>query len=371
MRLINIDKAQTGMRVAQPVFSGQGNILVQKGAILTQHYITQLIWWGITSLYVFDETAPEVEVYDVIRSETRLQAVCTVKKIMTLVSLESFSDQEIMAVIGRIFDQILHSEEVMVNLIDLRTKQDYHFDHSVGVCVLSLLTGVIFKFGEELLRRLGEAAILHDLGKVFVPGDILEKPGALTPNELVEIRRHTWFGFWALDHVSSLGVEPAKVALTHHERFDGTGYPLGLKGGDIPLFARIVALADVFDALITDRVYRKRYIPYEAVEILTAETGTHFDPEISRAFLLNIAPYPVGSHVFLNTGERGVVTRVYCGNGIRPEVTVVKNAEGYFLKNPYKIDLRFVPTVFIISVIQEDSRNPSDCDLSVEGITAV
>lgn len=243
----------------------------------------------------------------------------------------------------------------MVNLSDIRTRPDYHFGHAVGVCVLSLLTGVILRYGRERLKRLGEAAILHDLGKVFVPTEILEKTGTLVPEEMVQIRRHTWWGFHTLYQCTTLGMDPVQVALTHHERYDGRGYPLGLTGKEIPEFARIVALADTFDALVTDRVYRKHYLLCEAVKILTAETGTHFDPEIAQAFLCNIAPYSVGTCVSLNTGELGIVTKVLRGWGTRPVVIVIRDAEGCSVK-PYKIDLRFEPSIFIVSIAQDSAR---------------
>ncbi|NPV29608.1 MAG: HD-GYP domain-containing protein [Firmicutes bacterium] len=356
LHLVAIEKVQPGMRVAQPVFDSNGNLLIQQGVALTERYITRLAWRGITSLYVYNEGISNLnlKVDDVIRVETRLRAIRTVKKLMSQVSVgECFSDQEVKEIIENIVDEILHHEDVVVNLSDIRAKQDYHFGHSVGVCVLSLLAGVILGFDRERLKRLGEAAILHDLGKVFVPSEILEKPGPLSSAEMAEVRRHTWLGFRALYQCSTLGPDPAQVALTHHERYDGKGYPLGLAGDEIPEFARIVALADVFDALVTDRVYRRHYLPYEAVEILTAETGTHYDPKIARAFLYNIAPYPVGSHVSLNTGELGVVTKVCRGWGVRPIVTVIRDAEGRPLRDPYQIDLRFAPTVFIVDLVQD------------------
>jgi len=353
LRLVTIENVQPGMRVAQPVFDSNGNVLVQQGITLSERYITRLAWRGITSIYVCNEIFPDLEVQDVIHVKTRLQAVRTVKKLMSQVSVgECFSDHEVKEVIEDVVDEILHREDIMINLTDIRAKQDYHFGHSVGVCVLSLLAGVILGFDRERLKRLGEAAILHDVGKVFIPSEILNKPGSLTDTEMAEVRRHTWLGFRSLYQYSTLGPDPAQVALAHHERYDGKGYPLGLAGDEIPEFARIVALADVFDALVTDRVYRRHYLPYEAVEILTAETGTHYDPEIARAFLYNIAPYPVGSCVSLNTGELGVVTKVFRGWGIRPTLTIIRDAEGRPVKNPYKIDLRFAPTVFIVALVQ-------------------
>ncbi|HBF36734.1 MAG TPA: hypothetical protein DDW50_05380, partial [Firmicutes bacterium] len=140
----------------------------------------------------------------------------------------------------------------------------------------------------------------------------------------------------------------------HHERFDGSGYPKGLRGYQIHEFARIAALADVYDAMSTDRIYRKRFLPHEVIEYLRDKGKILFDPELTKAFLQNIAPFPIGSLVLLNSGEKAVVAKIPKDFPTRPEVEIIFGTDGALLEVPLKKDLKEDLTLFIIRAFKDD-----------------
>jgi HD-GYP domain-containing protein (c-di-GMP phosphodiesterase class II) len=142
---------------------------------------------------------------------------------------------------------------------------------------------------------LGVGALLHDIGKLKIPEEILKKPSQLTVEEFEEIKKHTTYGYEILKNFENISMESAFIALGHHERFDGSGYPLQLRGENIYQFARIVAVADVYDALTSDRVYRKKLKPHESVEYITSLGTDHFDKEIVDNFIKHIAVYQLGT----------------------------------------------------------------------------
>ena len=166
----------------------------------------------------------------------------------------------------KMIDELMDVSDTMVNLQDLKSNDQYTFSHSVNVCVLSLITGISMKYGEEKLRELGIGAMLHDVGKTRIPSEILNKPGSLTAEEFDIIKKHTSYGYELLKKSKELSTYASYIALTHHERYDGEGYPLGLRGEELHEFARIVSIADVYDAITSDRVYKKRSNINEAVE---------------------------------------------------------------------------------------------------------
>ena len=181
-------------------------------------------------------------------------------------------------------------------------------------------------------------AFLHDVGKMQVKKDILLKPGKLTEEEYEQIKLHSEHGYRMLKEVPNLPLLVAHCAYQHHERINGSGYPRGLKGQDIHLYGKIIAVADVFDAVTTNRVYRKAMLPHEALEILYAGAGTLFEQNIVEAFRNSVAVYPVGLTVILNDRRIGVVVRQNMGTSNRPVVYIIEE-NGVPVEEPYELNL--------------------------------
>lgn len=352
MRLLSIDNVQEEMRVARNIYSAEGQVLLTEGKPLTAGYIERLKELGVVSLYIIDDKIGRIEVDELVTVQTRIDATKIVKETMTnLKNDHGWDSGKIVETVGRMMEELIANRHVIYNLVDVRAMNDYTFSHSIAVCILSLLVGVMANFGHQKLKELGIGAILHDIGKVFVPDRILNKTSPLTPVEYLEVQKHTILGYESLCNNDLIPKVSAHVAWQHHENYDGSGYPRGLKGNMIHEFARIVSLADVFDALSTDRIYRKRFLPHETIEFIRDKGNDRFDPEFSQIFLRRVAPFPVGSTVLLNTGEKAVVVKIYEDLPARPRVKVIVNKDGKSISEPMDIDLKGDLTKYIVEAL--------------------
>jgi len=350
------------MIVARTVYSDDGFVLLSAGSVIKQRYIFQLEKFNVTAIYVEDSLIPDIEVEDVISEKTRIEAIKTVKEMLVTIKREANSgrfllvnSKKLAKTIQNIIKDILSNKSLMVNLIDIRSTDSYTFGHSVNVAVLSILTGVAMGLSDSSLYQLGIGAILHDVGKVLIPTEILNKPAALTPEEYAVIKRHSEFGLSIVERHPNMNPLSKRIIYEHHEKFDGSGYPQGLKGPEIHPFSQIVGMADMFDALTADRVYRKGFLPHEAYELLAGSGGKLFDYELLKVFLSNIAAYPVGTIVRLNTGEIGVVTFTPKGLSTRPNVRILFQHDKK-VKEPYELKLAENLRVLIEEVITDDEQ---------------
>jgi HD-GYP domain-containing protein (c-di-GMP phosphodiesterase class II) len=354
MRLIPTDRLKEGIVVAKNIYRENGSVLIGKGMKLKKKYIEKIKELGISKVYVEDPMLFDIEANDIIKEETRLEGIALVKKIMDNLS---FSDEipieKVKEKVDEIIEQLVKNDNIIMNLAEMRAIDNYTFGHSVNVCVLSLVTGICMGYTKEKLLELGVGAILHDIGKVKIPGKILNKPGKLTTEEYEVIKRHTEYGYEILKKNIGISDAASSIALYHHERFDGKGYPYGVKGEKIHQFARITTIADVYDALTTDRVYKRRVQVHKAVEYLISMGGHQFDYNIVRKFLSNIAVFPLGTEVLLNTGEKGYIVKVRRELPTRPVVRIVCNSNGKKLSRAYDIDLLRNSSIVIIDTVND------------------
>ncbi len=350
MRRVSVDSIPVGVRLARTIFSSDGGVLLEKGVELRDSYVQLLKKRGISEVYVEDDISQGIQVNDVIRDETRNEAVVLVKKMMTGYNFSLTEDVEkVKAMVNKIIDELINNKDILYNLTEIKSVDDYTFEHSVNVCILSLITGIGLGMDTERLKELGIGAMLHDIGKLYIPREILKKPSQLTVDEFEEIKKHTVLGFELLKKSDRLTMTSAYIALGHHERYDGSGYPLHLKNESIQIFARIVAIADVYDALTSDRVYRKKLKPSEVYEYITSLGIYHFDPKIVESFVRYVTIYPVGTGVLLNTKERAIVVRENRGMPTRPLVRVVYDEMMQRKAMQKEIDLSEQSNIFIIS----------------------
>lgn len=206
-------------------------------------------------------------------------------------------------------ETLLKNEEILPLLTDIRILDDYTFKHSINVCTTSLISSIFMGYDGERLFELGAGALLHDVGKTKVPHAILKKPGRLSMQEFEEVKLHTRHGYEILSACSTLSPRAAYIAKAHHERMNGKGYPMGLVSYQIAEEAKIVAIADVYDALVSERIYRARMWPGEVLDYILAEESGYFDEEILRVFIKFLAVYPVGTPVVLSNNLRGIVVQ--------------------------------------------------------------
>ncbi len=360
MRIANVKYIPPGLyKLGLNIYDAYGRLLLAKGTSLTQKFLDRLNELGISEVYVDDESTKDITIKETISPELKRKVLNIITKEFNKAS--SFKSGKKVTIQTKLFQEVVDDmlEELRTNktallsLVNLKTFDDYTFVHSFNVTVYSLIIGMDLYLDEKRLRKLGLGAIFHDIGKVTIPLKILNKPGALTKEEYELMKNHTVEGYKILGDVPNLPAVSRHVALSHHERCDGNGYPKGLTCEKIPLFSRIVAVADVYDALTTERPYRERVLPHEALEIVMASAGPHLDLELVRTFERRVAPYPIGTTVKLTTGEIGVVKNVKYGFTMRPTIKILFDKEGNKLPPDkiYEIDLINHPSVLIKEVI--------------------
>lgn len=341
------------MVVARSVYYGDAHVLAQAGMVLTHDAIKRLDELGVASVYIREQYIPEmVEPEDVIPEKVRAETIKMVKA--SFGNLQNHLKLDIKRVFNKvnsIIDELLTNDDILVQLTDIRTFDDYLFAHSVNVCVLSIMTGITVHFDRIKLNELGVGALLHDIGKTKVNPDILNKPDDLNRQEFDEVKRHTNYGFEILRNYPDISLLSAHIAFQHHERWDGQGYPRGLRGEDIHEYARIVAVADVYDALLADRPYRPSYTVNQALTILERMSGVYLDPNLVTAMVSNIAIYPVGSLVEISTGYIGMVMEVNKAVPTRPVIRVIVDNLGRRLTRTHMIDLSQFDTILIIKAL--------------------
>lgn len=234
--------------------------------------------------------------------------------------------------VSQMVESILDNPDALVCLGQLKNKDQYTAEHALRVCVLALAFGRHLELEATELNVLGVGAMLHDIGKMKVPTEILNKPGRLTAAENELMKSHVNHGVEILE--KSAGIPPAaiEVARNHHERFDGSGYAAGLKGEQIGLFGSIGAIVDCYDAITSNRAYHAGMSPFDALNRMYSWRGKEFHPELIEQFIQCMGVYPIGSIVELDSGAIGVVISVNRFRRLRPKVALVLNSD----KTPFK-----------------------------------
>ncbi|PZD94662.1 metal-dependent phosphohydrolase [Paenibacillus sambharensis] len=349
MRRVHISAVSPGDKLARPILRENGNVLLGSGVELSSRFIQRLETMGIDIVYIEDKHTEDIIPEEVIRDETRKNAVDSIyKTVNTLMEQPTTRGRAVAPEMGRTFrnvfgqiiQDLLSRKDVMINLTSIHVTDAYLFNHSVNVAILAGIMGIAKGYNRNQIEELGIGALLFDIGMTKVPQELLSKNTPLTLEERAVVERHTVDGFDMLRTHHDISLLSAHCALQHHERYDGTGYPRGLKGEEIHEYAQIVAIADVYDALTSPRTYRNRYTPSEAIEYLFAAGNSYFNLELIRLFCRHISIYPVATTVLLNTGQVGVVSANNPLAVHRPTVRILREADGTPAASPYEIDLK-------------------------------
>lgn len=339
MRFVAANCLREGMQLAKPLYRGP-NTMLSTGITLNNAYIDGILRAGYAGAYIEDDLSRDIEVIDTISSELRTETMRGIQKIISTARQGGKKPHpvNVSSQIECIVRELSGNRNVMVNMLDLSSYDSYTYSHSLNVAVLSIILGIAMNFPVSDLIALGSGALLHDIGKVFINKQIVQKNGPLTPEEFELMKTHSQMGYDYIMSEYRLPPRSCRPILEHHERYDGSGYPLQKKGTGISLYGRITALADVYDALTSERPYRKALPPNEGVEYVMASAETLFDPEAVNAFTKRIAPYPVGTSVALSNGWTGLVIRNYASYCLRPKVRVYR--QGGVAVKPFEISLK-------------------------------
>lgn len=311
MRYIRMEEAEPGMIVGKSIYNEQGITLVNYRVTLTDKLILRMKEKGLPGLYIEDSLSDDIRIEELISDELEVKAAQALRRMDIDAALD---------VAGEITDELSVDGEISVNLVSLRTNSDYTYKHSVNVAVLSVLTGMGIGLKKPMLKELAASGLLHDIGKVNIPIETLEKAGPLTEEEYDLMKKHSEFGYEKIKDDITISSKTKMGVFMHHENVDGTGYPMGLRGDQIYMFAKIIHIADVYDAITSERVYKKAQSPNEAIEFLMKNSGNMFQPEYVKAFITYIPVYPKGRNVILSDGDIAVIVENRQHNTLYPVI---------------------------------------------------
>jgi HD-GYP domain-containing protein (c-di-GMP phosphodiesterase class II) len=377
MRRASLRELPRGAVLAKPILNDRGGMLLTAGTELTDRYVRHLLERGTGSVTIEDPDTDDIEIPDLISDALRATAVHTVYKVFEAVDsaashLKGMAPAQIAAhlrspafqrraarlipldavlsVVDEIMSEVM-DVDLLTGMAAIKSYDNYTFAHSVEMATAALVVGRKLRLDRGSLKRLARGCLMHDIGKIFISDAILNKQGRLTAEEQKVMQAHPTFGFELLQAIQPNDVLVNHVALQHHERQDGHGYPRGLSGnnrvsrpkfgneGRILLIAEIASVADVYDALASDRPYRGALAPEVVVETLQAMAGTYLNSELLEVFLSAVPLFPVGMTVRVTggrlAGASGVVAKVNRWALDRPVVRLTRDPAD----RPIKVDL--------------------------------
>ncbi len=328
MRYLPMTEIKDGMALGQDIFDGEGRMLLAKHQILDGKYRTDLEKLGFQGIYIDDEFSEDIEIEQIIKPEIRSQALSVIYALFVEnEATEATEEWRLRKLVVDVVEDILNHGDVMYNMMDMKSYDDYTYFHSVNVAVLAAVMGARYGMEEYELKVLVTAALLHDIGKKFMESDVMNAKRPLTEDEKRMILQHPKLGYEFLKERYDIEPDIYTAVLEHHESYNGEGYPMRKSGDEISINARIIRVADAYDAMTSERPYRNSMLPGDAVEYLMAMCGGEFDPQIVEIFLNWVAVYPVGTTVLLSDGRRGIVARNFPRFSLRPLVKLLDTGE--------------------------------------------
>lgn len=298
-----------------------------------------------TKIQPLTEAFPETRTaiahrHGMVTRDAHITAIRAVSTMINAVKSETtVKTQSTVDAAGKLVADVVKSPDALINLMAVKSFDDYTYAHAVNVAMLAINIGVSLKLHQEDLHVLAIGALLHDIGKLRIPLGILNRKGPLSDTEIERIRSHPQVGFNLLQKSKDLPEAARLIALQHHEKFGGGGYPCCLPGETSSLLARIVSVADVYDALTSKRPFRPPFSPYQAMRVLLSNTSNHFDPAVLGVFVQRMSLFPPGSRVRLSNGAIAMVVRPNLKGHMRPVVRYLRDPNGMFSNDQTEHDL--------------------------------
>lgn len=340
-----------GMMIDQAIIDRTGRILIARKTVLDQFLIESLRKMGVPGVYIREgeedpdeeiEVAPEtLETIEKLKVADRARVTLSdsVKQrvsqgIQFLYNDTSSSDFANTAnnITYSLMQAISENDAVAMNIDALKVSDEYTFKHSVDVATMAMIIARKSGLPNKDVYQIGVAGLLHDVGKSHIPNEILNKAGKLTEEEFAVMKNHTIYGYNILKEKSEISNEIIAGVLQHHEKINGRGYPLKLASKQITPYARVLSVADIYDALVTERPYKKGFSAHDALEMIMAMTD-ELDLEFMRSFIDTVILYPVDTSVTLSNGERARVVKNTPHYPMRPKVVGLKSGKVYDLAN--------------------------------------
>ena len=380
---IPVENLMPGMVLSESIYTEDGKqLLIKKGGTLSQELIQGLLKRKIEKVVIGkNDPAPAGEAANQDTSfsfpkslEERLfisyngqrflklddpsiqkakkQAIESSHRLLQGISKTNRVDhEEVYDTAREMLHAIFQNRDAFINIAGIRAIDEYTFEHSVDVAAYTTIIAKESGIPYEGLLTTCAGSLLHDAGKMLIDPAILNKPGKLTDEEFDVMKTHTVKGYEILKQ-NSINEEVAVIALGHHERCDGKGYPKGMRAESTPMSAQMAAIADVYDALTSDRVYRKAMDLYSAMTIILSGNGKQFNPKLVGVFQHSVGIYPIGSSVHLNTGYTARVIQQNEG-AVRPVIQLLRDNLGKELEDKKVVDLVESKDIFITEAVKE------------------
>lgn len=344
MRFVPMQLVQPGMIVGRDIISRSKAKMAVKGAVLTAENIEHLCASGYIGIYISDLVSEEVDINEPISEDVFREGV------------DAIAEQNvghILNVSTEIVREISNQKNLSVDLIDLRSFDDYTYHHSVNVAVYAVAVGKKMGLSEKEISNLSQAAICHDLGKMKIPEEILNKPDKLTDEEYEIVKEHPRKSWEILSKSPEISAVVKQAVLMHHENENGSGYPLHKEGSELSILTKIIHAVDVYDALTSKRPYKEPYAPVVAFDYLKGGCDILFDKRVVDAMIQVIPAFPPGTDVKLSDGRIGVVIG-HTTDALRPIVKIIEDESVINLSLIENKDILIVESGVMISDYSEE-----------------
>lgn len=338
------------MKIDQSVVDRMGRNLVARGATLDDYIIDSMIKLGIMSVYIQDGEFDPAEDEKLItpaaqkkieqlhtddRSKVTLSDSVRKRVAEGIQYIYNNTDSDHLAdatdsIATDLMDAIESNDAIAIDISALKTSDEYTFKHSVDVATIAMILGKQQGLSKTEIHEIGVAGLLHDVGKTQVPLEILNKPGRLDDDEFAIMKQHTVYGYEMIKDRPEFNNATSLAVLQHHEKINGKGYPMGVPANQITPYAKILSVADIYDALVTERPYKSAYSQRDAVEMIMSMTA-ELDMTAMKSFLESMILYPVDSIVELSNGEKAKVVRNNPHYILRPTVVGITSGRVYDL----------------------------------------
>lgn len=341
MLLKRVTDLEPGMIAGTDLYDCAGNRILHSGGSIQKSHCEDLVQLGVEEIYVrgIDEEDAGDNIFSGGLYRDTHSVFTEISHSITSHACEESLDSSLEKIekgVGKLVDFLKANDGIIISYLPFSPSREHLSYHCVNVCLYSLLAGVELGFEREKLLGMGVGALLHDIGLLLLERELHPREDEFSRRDILE---HSWRGYELLKRHFRMRLESLYVILQHHERFDGSGYPQGLKGAEIPDVCRVVAIADCYDALTTNRIYRPRIMPSEAVQFIRNSAADGFDQVMAAALFRRLCLYPVGLHVALNNGKSGYVVAGKAGHPSRPVVRVQENGStvDYDLSREYAL----------------------------------
>lgn len=364
-------------------FDEFGTLSRSKYLPITKEYIDNLIELEISDLYVTTASAITAEEEDYsfdtfidhhkLFSKVYSNCVNKIREIIQGFEKTNFIMlSELQKIVDELFYIINSDSPSVLNILNVQTydKATSFYARLVNVSLLSMLISVALKIPENVTKKIGLGGILYDIGMMNVPKQILNKFGKFNEEEFRTMQKHTVYGYRIMKHILRLEDDIAIIALTHHEYYNGKGYPRGLSGNKIHIYSKIVAIAQAIEGMLKNNTayFKDKMSLSDSVKEIMKEASTKFDPSIVKVFVSILGVYPVGSVVILNDSRHALVFRLHRDFPIRPVVKVISNNDGKYISDGETIDLLNKKDAYI-SKVESDSAYLLDIQNTIFGAT--